>query len=108
MRGSAERCGVALGKGFGADFADEGPKLAEGAFTASVLADMVTRGEVRLDDPVAKYLPDSAHVPSRNGKQITLLDLATDQVEPRTEIRAVAARLDFGSGLESAEDRSAA
>ncbi len=46
-------------------------------FTASILADMVTRGEVRLDDPVAKYLPDSAHVPSRNGKQITLVDLAT-------------------------------
>lgn len=46
-------------------------------FTASVLADMALRGEVRLDDPVAQYLPDSAHVPSRNGKQITLLDLAT-------------------------------
>ncbi|HTI05208.1 MAG TPA: serine hydrolase, partial [Gemmatimonadales bacterium] len=28
-------------------------------FTASVLADMVARGEVRLDDPVAKYLPAS-------------------------------------------------
>ncbi len=46
-------------------------------FTASLLADMVARGEVRLDDPVAKYLPPSVHVPSRNGKQITLLDLAT-------------------------------
>src|SRR5204862_268966 len=45
-------------------------------FTATNLADMVARGEVRLDDPVAKYLPDSAHVPSRNGKQITLVDLA--------------------------------
>ena len=46
-------------------------------FTASILADMVDHGEVRLDDPVAKYLPPSARVPSRNGKQITLLDLAT-------------------------------
>jgi len=46
-------------------------------FTASILADMVTRGEVRLDDPVAKYLPASAHIPSRNGRQITLFDLAT-------------------------------
>lgn len=46
-------------------------------FTASVLADMAARGEVRLDDPVAKYLPRSARVPSRNGRQITLLDLAT-------------------------------
>jgi CubicO group peptidase (beta-lactamase class C family) len=46
-------------------------------FTASILADMVSRGEVRLDDPVARYLPSSAHVPSRNGRQIRLLDLAT-------------------------------
>ena len=46
-------------------------------FTASLLADMVARGEVKLDDPVAKYLPQSVRVPSRNGKQITLLDLAT-------------------------------
>jgi D-alanyl-D-alanine-carboxypeptidase/D-alanyl-D-alanine-endopeptidase len=46
-------------------------------FTASLLADMVTRGEVRLEDPVAKYLPASVKVPSRNGKEITLIDLAT-------------------------------
>jgi CubicO group peptidase (beta-lactamase class C family) len=46
-------------------------------FTGSLLADMVLRGEVKLDDPVAKFLPASVHVPSRNGKQITLLDLAT-------------------------------
>ena len=46
-------------------------------FTASILADMASRGEVRLDDPVAKYLPSSAHIPSRNGRQITLLDLVT-------------------------------
>src|SRR5258705_10029817 len=46
-------------------------------FTATALADMVVRGEARLDDPVARYLPASAHIPSRNGRQITLLDLAT-------------------------------
>lgn len=46
-------------------------------FTASLLADMVARGEVELEDPVSKYLPSSVKVPSRNGKQITLLDLAT-------------------------------
>jgi len=46
-------------------------------FTASILADMVRRGEVRLDDPVARYLPSSVHIPSRNGRQITLVDLAT-------------------------------
>jgi CubicO group peptidase (beta-lactamase class C family) len=47
------------------------------AFTGALLAEMVSRGEVRLDDPVAKYLPKTVRVPSRNNKQITLLDLAT-------------------------------
>jgi|1185.fasta_scaffold03676_2 D-alanyl-D-alanine-carboxypeptidase/D-alanyl-D-alanine-endopeptidase len=46
-------------------------------FTATTLADMVVKGEVKLDDPVAKYLPASAHVPSRSGREITLADLAT-------------------------------
>src|SRR6185503_2834459 len=46
-------------------------------FTAAILADMVAKGEVKLDDPVSKYLPSSVHMPARNGRQITLLDLAT-------------------------------
>jgi len=46
-------------------------------FTASLLADMVARGEVGLDDPVAKFLPTTVLVPARNGRQITLVDLAT-------------------------------
>jgi len=46
-------------------------------FTATILASMVLDGSVKLDDPVAKYLPATVRVPSRNGKQITLLDLAT-------------------------------
>src|SRR2546421_5822242 len=46
-------------------------------FTSLLLADMVKRGEVRLDDPVAKYLPASVKVPERNGRKITLVDLAT-------------------------------
>jgi CubicO group peptidase (beta-lactamase class C family) len=46
-------------------------------FTAALLADMVAHGEVKLDDPVAKYLPPAAHVPSRGGKHITLVNLAT-------------------------------
>jgi CubicO group peptidase (beta-lactamase class C family) len=45
-------------------------------FTSLLLADMIERGEVRPDDPVSKYLPDHAEVPSRNGKQITLLNLS--------------------------------
>lgn len=46
-------------------------------FTTMLLADMVVRGEVSLEDPVSKYLPDSVRVPSRNGREITLLHLAT-------------------------------
>jgi serine-type D-Ala-D-Ala carboxypeptidase/endopeptidase len=46
-------------------------------FTALLLADMVEKGEVKLSDPISKYLPESIHAPTRNGKQITLLDLAT-------------------------------
>ena len=46
-------------------------------FTATILASMVLDGSVRLSDPVAKYLPATVRVPSRDGKQITLLDLAT-------------------------------
>ncbi len=45
-------------------------------FTSLILADMVERGEVKLDDPVSKFLPASVTVPSRNGRQITLLDLS--------------------------------
>ena len=46
-------------------------------FTGSILATMVADGSVRLDDPVAKYLPATVRVPARNGRQITLVDLAT-------------------------------
>ena len=46
-------------------------------FTGALLAAMVKGGEVALDDPVAKYLPAGTVVPTRNGKSITLLDLAT-------------------------------
>ncbi len=46
-------------------------------FTALLLADMARHGEVRLDEPIAKYLPSTVKVPERNGRQITLVDLAT-------------------------------
>ena len=46
-------------------------------FTGAVLADMVRRGQVKLVDPVGKYMPAGVRVPSLNGRQITLLDLAT-------------------------------
>ena len=46
-------------------------------FTSLLLADMAQKGEVKLDDPLAKYLPASVKVPGRKGRQITLVDLAT-------------------------------
>ncbi len=45
-------------------------------FTATLLAQMVSEGKVKLDDPVQKYLPSSVHIPARNGRQITLGDLS--------------------------------
>ena len=46
-------------------------------FTSLLLADMVHRKEVALDDPAANYLPDKVTLPERSGKPITLLDLST-------------------------------
>jgi serine-type D-Ala-D-Ala carboxypeptidase/endopeptidase len=46
-------------------------------FTSLLLSDMALRGEVALDDPVAKHLPDGVTVPERGGRRITLADLAT-------------------------------
>src|SRR5918993_981037 len=46
-------------------------------FTALVLADMVRRSEVALEEPVAKYLSSGVKLPERNGQPITLLDVAT-------------------------------
>src|SRR6187401_2263836 len=46
-------------------------------FTAAILADMVEKREVALDDPVVKHLPTGTRVPTYDNKQFTLLDLAT-------------------------------
>jgi CubicO group peptidase (beta-lactamase class C family) len=44
-------------------------------FTATLLAEAVTRGEVTLDEPVQRLLPGFA-VPKRGDREITLLDIA--------------------------------
>jgi CubicO group peptidase (beta-lactamase class C family) len=46
-------------------------------FTALLLADMVRTRDLALTDPVAKYLPPRTRLPERNGKTMTLVDLAT-------------------------------
>lgn len=45
-------------------------------FTGLLLADMIERGEVKPDDPLSKYMPEGTKVPSRNGREITLLSLS--------------------------------
>lgn len=47
------------------------------AFTALLLQEMADSGEVSLDDPISKYLPSEVTTPTRHGRAITLLDLAT-------------------------------
>lgn len=46
-------------------------------FTTILLADEVLKDHMSLDDPIADYLPETVSVPNRDGKQITLKDLAT-------------------------------
>lgn len=46
-------------------------------FTAAALASMAADGTVRLDQPVAELLPRGTAMPSRDGRPIRLVDLAT-------------------------------
>jgi CubicO group peptidase (beta-lactamase class C family) len=46
-------------------------------FTSLLLADMVHRKEVGLDDPAGRYLPEHVRMPERSGTSITLRDLST-------------------------------
>ncbi|MFC1513827.1 serine hydrolase [candidate division KSB1 bacterium] len=45
-------------------------------FTSIILSDMVLKGELNLEDPIEKYLPDDVKVPKRKNNNITLLNLA--------------------------------
>jgi len=46
-------------------------------FTGTLLADMARRGEVDLEARVQAYVHDGVTMPTRNGREITLLDLST-------------------------------
>jgi serine-type D-Ala-D-Ala carboxypeptidase/endopeptidase len=46
-------------------------------FTTTLLADMVNKGLIKLDEPIEKYLPSNVTVPQYNGHKITIEDLAT-------------------------------
>lgn len=69
-------------------------------FTSLLLADMVIRKEVNLDDPASKYLPDHVRMPERSGKIITLLDLATH----RSGLPPLPGNLTPGSAAYSVDD----
>ena len=45
-------------------------------FTGIILADKVIHGDMKLDDPLQKYLPKGVTAPSRNGASITLVNLS--------------------------------
>ena len=45
-------------------------------FTGIILAEMAGRGEVSLEDPIGIHLPAEVTVPSRNGREIRLVDLS--------------------------------
>ena len=49
-------------------------------FTSLILADMVLKKQVNLEDPISKYLPANVTVPVIKGKPITLLHLASHSV----------------------------
>ena len=68
-------CGEGTGAGDGQTIFEIGSITK--VFTAILLADMVHRGEVRLDDPISKFLPAQVTTPTRDGRAITLVDLAT-------------------------------
>jgi CubicO group peptidase (beta-lactamase class C family) len=48
-------------------------------FTGTLLAEMAARGEVKLTDPVRKYLPEGVTLPKEGEREITLEDLATQR-----------------------------
>ena len=45
-------------------------------FTGILLADMVIKGELNLDDPLQNLLPDGITAPTRNGRSIKLFHLS--------------------------------
>jgi CubicO group peptidase (beta-lactamase class C family) len=45
--------------------------------TAALLAEFMLRGDITLDDPVAKLLPSGTSVPTFNERQITIGDIVT-------------------------------
>lgn len=45
-------------------------------FSGIILADMTLKGEMALEDPIQKYLPEGVKAPSRNGETVKLVQIA--------------------------------
>jgi D-alanyl-D-alanine-carboxypeptidase/D-alanyl-D-alanine-endopeptidase len=73
--------GVGRRGGIGSPTPDDSTTFEIGSITkvmvGTLLADMVLRGEVALDDPVQRYLPAAVRMPTGANRAITLRDLAT-------------------------------
>jgi CubicO group peptidase (beta-lactamase class C family) len=46
-------------------------------FTAVALAQLVNEGQVKLEDPISRFLPEGATAPQKDGREICLVHLAT-------------------------------
>jgi D-alanyl-D-alanine-carboxypeptidase/D-alanyl-D-alanine-endopeptidase len=72
-------------------------------FTGVLLADLSLRGEVRMEDPVSKYLPP-AHTPRWSGREPTLEELATHRASlPNAPSGLGRKELAFALGLRSSD-----
>jgi CubicO group peptidase (beta-lactamase class C family) len=67
---------IAYGDGLNGDSVFEIASVTK-VFTALLLVDMTRTRDLALNDPVIKYLPKGTKLPERNGRKITLVDLAT-------------------------------
>ncbi|WP_370527376.1 D-alanyl-D-alanine-carboxypeptidase/endopeptidase AmpH [Cedecea sp. P7760] len=64
--------------------------------TSEMLVKMLDQGKVQLNDPLSKYAPPGARVPTFNGQPITLVNLATHTSSlPREQPGGVAHRTVF-------------
>ncbi|WP_310554433.1 serine hydrolase [Flavobacterium sp.] len=48
-------------------------------FTALSMAEMSLKNELNYNDPISKFLPKTVKTPTRNGKEISLLNLSTNR-----------------------------
>jgi serine-type D-Ala-D-Ala carboxypeptidase/endopeptidase len=48
-------------------------------FTALAMAEMSLKNELNYNDPISKFLPKTVKTPTRNGKEISLLNLSTNR-----------------------------